>query len=61
LAKHKVAIGFKSGTNFNLEVDSLKVRKNEITNLVDFIEWTGGPQLLYMNLDQVEYVIVSEK
>lgn len=53
----KIRIGFQSGREVELKVDEMTVTKDTRTNLVESIRWSGGPHLLFMNLDRIEYVL----
>lgn len=57
--KTKVTIGFRSGNSITIEVDEMRVVK-DYNDLVQKISWTGGPRLLYMSLENIEYVIEVE-
>lgn len=57
MAKDFLRIGFRSGTEVSVECDGLTIEKNTVENRVTAISWTGGPGLLFMALDQIDYVI----
>lgn len=52
-----VRFGFRSGREAVVEVEELTITKSTTDNRVTAVRWTAGPGLLFMALDQIDYVL----
>lgn len=61
----KVRILFKNGKFLDMEVDEMKVRKNQLNNELTEISWQGAKNInpMYIRLDEVVSIfkILGEK
>lgn len=53
----QIRLGFRSGREVVVKVKEVTVTKNTVDNRVTSIEWTAGPNILFMALDQLDYVL----
>lgn len=53
----KIRIGFRSGTVEVLNLDECTVTKNTVDNRVTGITWKGKTGILFMALDQIDFVL----
>lgn len=57
----QVRIGFRSGREVLVKVEDLSLTKNTNDNRVSSIKWTGGPGILFIALDEIDYVLEDRK
>lgn len=53
----KIRIGFRSGTVEVLNLEECTVTKSTRDNRVTAIEWKGKTGILFIALDQIDYVL----
>lgn len=52
----KVRIGFRSGNEVIVDVESLHIYKENGKEVTE-ISWVKGPRLIFMKLDEIEYIL----